>query len=103
MYYVMTRKKLSLAPLDDDRIFMIQEKWEYLEDPTYQLSLGNMVCMTCNKFSFTNHATCGSLLYCNYHKKLIFHGDHLTHSCEIYNKKESFGIEKKLIKKTKVG
>jgi len=81
---------------------MVQEEWEYLEDPTYQLSLGSMVCMNCKKFSFTNNASCGSLLYCNFHKKLIFHGEHLTHSCEIYKKRGNFGIDKKMIKISKV-
>ena len=98
----MTKKKLTLAPLDADRTFMIQEEWEYLEDPTYQLSLGSMVCMNCNKFSFTNSATCGSLLFCNFHKKLIFHGEHLTHSCEIYKKKNNYKFQKKMIKTSKV-
>jgi len=92
----MIVKKLLLAPSKDERYYMTQEDWDYLEDPTYQPSCGNMVCMTCKKFTYSNHASCGAILCCNLHKKLIFHGEHLTHACELYEKKASFSIIKKL-------
>ena len=73
-----------------------QEKWEYIEDPTYSRSIGSHVCMTCSKFDFTIKASFGSILCCNWHQKLIFHGQHLTHSCDLHQKKEIFGINKRL-------
>ncbi len=74
----------------------LQEEWEYIEDPTYSRSIGSHVCMTCSKFNYANQPNFGSILCCNWHQKLIFHGQHLTHSCELYQKKERFSIEKKL-------
>ena len=78
----------------------LQEEWEYIEDPTYSRSIGSHVCITCSKFDYTNQASCGSILSCKWHQKLICHGQHLTHSCEQYQKKTKFGINKKLIQTT---
>ena len=64
-----------------------QEEWEYIEDPTYSRSIGSHVCMTCSKFDYKSQAMCASILCCNLHQKLIFNGQHLTHSCELYQKK----------------
>ena len=74
----------------------LQEEWEYIEDPTYSRSIGSHVCMTCSKFEYSSQASCGSILCCNWHQKLIFHGQHLTHSCGQYQKKLNFGIHKRL-------
>ena len=98
----MTLKKLAAAQSREQRFLIPQERWEYLEDPTYQLSHGTMVCMTCNKFNYSNTATRLSLLYCDFHKKLIYHGEHLTHSCELYQNKATFNILKRLNNQTKV-
>ena len=72
----------------------LQEEWEYIEDTTFSRLIGSYVCMTCSKFDYVGQASCGSILCCNLHQKLIFHGQHLTHSCELY--KINFGILKKL-------
>ena len=74
----------------------LQEEWEYIDDPTYSRSIGSHVCMTCSKFDYSTQASSGAILCCNWHQKLIFHGQHLTHSCELYQKKANFGIHKKL-------
>ena len=71
--------KVSLSKIKKDY-------WDYLEDATYQISWGSMVCMTCNKFSFECDKSIGPILFCEVHQKLIFQGDHLTHSCELYQK-----------------
>ena len=74
----------------------LQEEWEYIEDPTYSRSIGSHVCMTCSKFDYSSQASCGSILCCNWHQKLILQGQHLTHSCELYQRKPNIGIHKKL-------
>ena len=89
-------KKLAVAPTLLERYQKLQEEWEYIEDPTYSRSISSHVCITCSKFDYSSQASCGSILCCNWHKKLICHGQHLTHSCELYQKKTSFGINKKL-------
>ena len=89
-------KKITSAPSLSDIYHKLQEEWEYIEDPTYSRSIGSHVCMTCSKFDYSSQASCGSILCCNWHQKLIFHGQHLTHSCELYQKKENFGTHKKL-------
>ena len=89
-------KKLRAAPSLFRRYHKLQEKWEYIEDPTYSRSISSHVCMTCSKFDYYSQANIGSILYCNWHQKLIFQGQHLTHSCELYQKKANFGINKKL-------
>ena len=88
-------KKIVLASLSE-RYHKLQEEWEYIEDPTYSRSIGSHVCMTCSKFDYSNEASCGSILCCNWHQKLICHGQHLTHSCDLYQKKASISIHKKL-------
>ena len=67
----------------------LQEELEYIEDPTYSRSIGSHVCMTCSKFDYISQANFGSILCCNWHQKLICHGQHLTHSCELYQKKKT--------------
>ena len=74
----------------------LQKKLEYVEDPTYSVSINSHVCITCSKFDYSSMASYPSILICNCHQKLIFQGQHLTHSCELYQKKANFGINKKL-------
>ena len=76
-------KKLAADPSLFRRYHKHQEKWEYIEDPTYSRSIGSQ-------------PSCGSILCCNLHQRLICHGQHLTHSCEQYKKKTDFNINKKL-------
>ena len=87
-------KKITTSSPYFERRRNLQEEWEYIEDPTYSRSIGSHVCMTCSKFDYSSQESFGSILCCNWHKKLIFHGQHLTHSCELYQK--NFGIHKKL-------
>ena len=88
-------KKIVTVPSLLDRYRKLQKEWGYIEDPTYSRSIDSHVCMTCSKFDFSSQQSCGSILCYNWHQKLIFHGQHLTHSCELYKKKESFDINKK--------
>ena len=82
--------------------YKFQEDWGYVEDPTYSRSIGSHVCMTCSKFDYLSNAAFGSILCCNWHQKLIFQGQHLTHSCEEYQKKVNLIIHKKLKNKSQV-
>ena len=70
-----------------ERYNKLKGEWDYIEDPTYSRSIGSHVCITCSKFEYSIQASCGAILYCNWHQKLIFHGQHLTHSCGLYQKK----------------
>ena len=79
-------KKIAKNPLAFESDHMIREEWGYIEDPTFSRSIGSHVCMTCSKFDYSKKASCDSILCCNWHQKLIFHGQHLTHSCELYQK-----------------
>ena len=87
------REPLSTAPKLLS-IYLEHSELEYLEDPTFQPAWGCMVCQTCNKFSFRKNKNFGSLLYCNFHRKLISNGEHLTHSCELYKKNLSLEFKK---------
>ena len=87
-------KKIASANSLFDRHHNSQEEWDYIDDPTYCRSIGSHVCITCSKFDYLSQANCGSILCCNCHHKLIFHGQHLTHSCEFYKKKANFDILK---------
>ena len=89
-------KKITASPSLLERYHKLQEEWEYIEDPTYSRSIGSHVCMTCSKFDYSSQASCGSILFCNRHQKMIFQGQHLSHSCELYQKKANFSIYKKL-------
>ena len=89
-------KKIALGPSFFEGHQKLKEEWEYIEDPTYSRSIGSHVCMTCSKFDYLSKASCGSILCCNWHQKLIFQGQHLTHSCELYQKQNNFSIHKKL-------
>ena len=91
----MVKKITSTSPLFK-KFQKLQDEWEYIDDPTYSRSIGSHVCMTCSKFDYSSQASCGSILCCNWHQKLIFHGQHLTHSCELYQKKTNFGFHKKI-------
>ena len=95
MYYKEMVRKIAVFPSLFERHHKLQEEWEYIEDPTYSRSIGSHVCMTCSKFDYSSKVNCGSILCCNWHQKLILHGQHLTHSCGLYQKKENFGIDKK--------
>ena len=88
-------KKIASASSLFERYHGLQEEWEYIDDPTYSKSIGSHVCMTCSKFDYSSKVNYGPILCCNWHQKLIFHGQHLTHSCELYQKKANFGIHKK--------
>ena len=89
-------KKIVSAPslLEGHQTFL--EEWEYIEDPTFSRSIGSHVCMTCSKFDYRSKANSGSILCCKWHQKLIFHGQHLTHSCELYQKNASYSTNKQL-------
>ena len=91
----MAKEITSVSSLFE-RYNKLQEEWEYIEDPTYSRSIGSHVCITCSRFDYTSRARCGSNLYCICHLKLFFQGQHLTHSCNHYQKKANFGIQKKL-------
>ena len=95
MYYTMSKKQLSLAPTIFERNYQSQEDWEYIDDPTYTRSIGSHVCITCSRFDYICDASCGSLLFCNWHQKLLFHGLHLTHSCGLFEKHSKFKSENK--------
>ena len=90
-------KKMASAPSLFERYHKLQEEWEYIDDPTYSRSIGSHVCMTCSKFDYSIQASCGAILYCNWHQKLIFHGKQLTHSRELYQKKQTSVFIKNLI------
>ena len=92
----MMIKKITSAPALLGRYHKLQKEWEYLEDSTFSRSIGSHVCMTCSKFDYSSQVSIGSILCCKLHQKLIFHGQHLTHSCELYQKKTNLGIQKKL-------
>ena len=92
---------MAVRPLGE-KYLRLKEEWEYIEDPTYSRSIGSHVCMTCSKFDFGSKTNYGSILCCNWHKKLICNGQHLTHSCELYHKKANFSINKKLNQISKV-
>ena len=85
-------KKITKEPSFFERYHKSQEELEYIEDPTYSRSIGSHVCITCSKFDYFSQVNCGSILCCNRHKKIIFNGQHLTHSCEQYQKNSNFGI-----------
>ena len=89
-------KKITASPSLLERYHKLQEEWEYIEDPTYSRSIGSHVCMTCQKFDYSSQVSCGTILCCNWHQKLIFQGQHLTHSCELYQKNVNFVMHKKL-------
>ena len=95
-------KRISSAPSFFEKYHNPQEEWEYIEDPTYSRSIGSHVCMTCSKFDYSSQSSFGSILCCNWHQKIIFQGEHLTHSCELYQKKTNFVIHKKLTQISKV-
>ncbi len=61
---------------------------EYIEDPTYSRSISSHVCLTCSRFDYSKKTSDDSNLYCMSHQKLICHGQHLTHSCELYQIKK---------------
>ena len=89
-------KKITSAPSLFKRHHKLQEEWDYIQDPTYSRSIGSHVCMTCSKFDYLRQESFGSILCCIWHQKLIFHGQHLTHSCNLYQKKANCVIHKKL-------
>ena len=89
-------KKIASAPSLFERHHKFQEEWDYIDDPTYSRSIGSHVCITCSKFEYSSQASCGAILYCNWHQKLIFHGQHLTHSCGLFQKKQTSAFIKKL-------
>ena len=94
----MIVKRLSIDSIIFDGYSQSQEDWDYIEDPTFMRSIGSHVCMTCSKFDYLKQAGFGSILYCNFHKKLIYQGHHLTHSCDLYENKSIFDMDIKLKK-----
>ena len=93
-------KKLNEDSSLFERYHKLQDDLGYIEDPTYSKSIGSHVCITCSKFYYLSQESCGSILCCKWHQKIIFHGQHLTHSCEEYQKKVSYDIYKKLNQKS---
>ena len=91
----MMVKKLQYLPCLRE-YHNLQEEWDYIEDPTFSRSIGSHVCMTCSKFDYSIQPSCVSILCCIRHQKLIDQGQHLTHSCNLYQKKTNFAINKKL-------
>ena len=89
-------KRIKAQPLFFEEYHKLKEEWEYIKDPTFSKSIGSHVCMTCSKFDYSCQVSFGAILCCNRHQKLILHGQHLTHSCELYQKNVNFGIHKKL-------
>ena len=89
-------KKIITSPTLFESNHRPKVEWEYIEDPTYSKSIGSHVCMTCSKFDYSKQVGLGSILCCNWHQKLIFQGQHLTHSCELYQKNTNLGFHKKL-------
>ena len=80
-------KKIITSPTLFESSHKSQMEWEYIKDPTYSRSISSHVCMTCSKFDFSRQVGCSSILCCNWHQKLIYQGQHLKHSCELYQKK----------------
>ena len=89
-------KEIVSVPSLFARHNQLKEEWENIDDPTYSRSIGSDVCITCSRFDYTSQASFGSILFCIWYQKLIFQGQHLTHSCDHYQKKANFGIQKKL-------
>ena len=89
MYCKFMIKKITAASSLLEGYYEFQEEWEYIEDPTYSRSIGSHVCMTCSKFDYSSQVSFDSILCCNWHQKLIFQGQHLTHSCEFYKKQQT--------------
>ena len=89
-------KEIASVPSLFERHNKLQEEWENIEDPSYSRSIKSHVFMTCSKFDYSSEASCGSIPFLIWHQKLIFQGQHLTHSCDHYQKKANFGIQKKL-------
>ena len=87
----MVKEIASVSSLFERRN-KLQEEWENIEDTTYSRSIGSHVCITCSRFDYTSQLSCGSILCCFWHKKLIFQRQHLTHSCDHYQKKANLGI-----------
>ena len=80
-------KKIVELPSSVKSCNKLKKEWEYIEDPTYSKSISSHVCITCSKFDYASKIGCGSILCCKWHQKLICNGQHLTHSCEQYQKK----------------
>ena len=87
-------RKLTTDPPLGEKYRRLNQGWEYIEDPTYSRSIGSHVCMTCSKFDSRSKTNDGSIFCCNWHKKLICNGQHLTHSCELYQKKQTLVLIK---------
>ena len=86
MYYSAMIEEMAANHSLFEEYHKLYEEWEYIEDPTYCRSIGSHVCMTCSKFDYSSQEIYGSILCCKWHQKLICHGHHLTHSCELYQK-----------------
>ena len=95
-------KEVASVPSFFERYNKLQEEREYIEDPTYSRSIGSHVCITCSRFDYTSQASCGSILYCNWHQKLIFQGQRLTHSCDHFQKNQTSVFKKNFISHRKL-
>ena len=80
-------KKIEADSSLYERYYKLKGEWDYIEDPTYSRSIDSHVCMTCSKFDYACKESFGTVLCCQRHQKLICQGQHLTHSCELYQKK----------------
>ena len=94
-------KKITAPPSLFEKYHELLEESEYIEDPSYSRSIRSHVCMTCSKFNYSSQASLGSILSCGLHQKLIWHGQHLTHSCEFYQTNMNYVIDKELNPKYK--
>ena len=84
MYYKFMVNKIITSPNLFENNHKPQMEWEYIENPTYSRSISSHVCITCSKFGYSRQVGFGSILCCNWYQKLIFQGQHLTHSCDHY-------------------
>ena len=80
-------KTLKAAPSLFQENHKRLKEWKYIEDPTYSRSIGSHVCVNCSKFDYSSQVSYYSIFCCNWHQKIISEGQHLTHSCESYQKK----------------
>ena len=97
----MVKEIASVSSLFE-RSNKLQEEREYIEDLTYSQSIGSHVCITCSRFDYTSQASCGSILYCIWHQKLIFQGQRLTHSCDHFQKNQTSVFKKNFISHPKL-
>ena len=60
---------------------MPEEEWDFVEKRELRKSKSSRVCMTCQYFSYVADSDQNMLLTCRQKRRLVPHGDHLTHKC----------------------